>query len=117
MNRDIFGGQWMQIKGIVRQEWGRLTNDPASISMGGSDREVGRLQESYGYARERVQKEFDDWLELREAAEREIGNRDIEATSPVPVPSSAPRGERCEGPDREIRLSSVIAGPMVPKGK
>jgi len=62
MNEDIFKGQWSQLKGRVRQEWGRFTNDDVARIDG--DREVllGRLQELYGRTREEAEEEVEQFL-------------------------------------------------------
>jgi uncharacterized protein YjbJ (UPF0337 family) len=62
MNQETLKGEWMQLKGRVRREWGKLTNDDIAAIQG--DREVllGRLQERYGHTREEVEHEFDDWF-------------------------------------------------------
>jgi uncharacterized protein YjbJ (UPF0337 family) len=62
MNEDILKGQWSQLKGRVRQEWGRFTNDDVARIDG--DREVllGRLQELYGRTREEAEEEVEQFL-------------------------------------------------------
>jgi uncharacterized protein YjbJ (UPF0337 family) len=62
MNQDTLKGEWLQLKGRVRKEWGKLTNDDMAAIKG--DREVllGRLQERYGHTREVVEREFDAWF-------------------------------------------------------
>ena len=61
MNQDTLKGEWMQLKGRARKQWGKLTNDDIASIKG--DREVllGRLQERYGNTREEVEREFEDW--------------------------------------------------------
>lgn len=62
VNQETLKGQWMQLRGRVRREWGKLTNGDIAAIQG--DREVllGRLQERYGQTREEVEHELDDWL-------------------------------------------------------
>lgn len=52
MNRDIFEGNWKQIKGKVKEQWGKLTDDDLDMINGRRDQLVGRIQERYGLARE-----------------------------------------------------------------
>ncbi|CAN5671841.1 CsbD family protein [soil metagenome] len=61
MNRDIFGGNWKQFTGKVKEKWGELTDDDLQAIDGKEDQLVGRLQEKYGYSRERAQQEADDF--------------------------------------------------------
>jgi uncharacterized protein YjbJ (UPF0337 family) len=62
MNRDVFKGRWQQLTGAVKTQWGRLTDDDVRRIGGDLEQLVGRLQERYGYARERAMEEVDDFL-------------------------------------------------------
>jgi len=62
MNEDTLKGQWTQIKGRVREQWGKLTDDDITRIEGKSEQLVGRLQERYGWAREDAQREVDNWM-------------------------------------------------------
>ena len=61
MNEDIFGGNWMQFKGKVKEQWGKLTDDDLDVIAGKRDQLLGRLQERYGYARDRAEEELRDF--------------------------------------------------------
>jgi uncharacterized protein YjbJ (UPF0337 family) len=52
MNQDTFEGNWMQLKGKVKEEWGKLTDDDLDIIAGKRDQLAGRLQERYGLAKD-----------------------------------------------------------------
>jgi uncharacterized protein YjbJ (UPF0337 family) len=58
MNEDTFEGKWKQMKGSVREWWGKLTDDDVERVGGKKDRLVGVLQERYGYTRERAEEEI-----------------------------------------------------------
>jgi len=62
MNWDQVEGKWKQMRGAVKQKWGKLTDSDLDTISGGRDQFVGRLQERYGIAREQAQKEADEWL-------------------------------------------------------
>jgi uncharacterized protein YjbJ (UPF0337 family) len=62
MNEDTLKGQWTQIKGRVREQWGKLTDDDITRIEGKSEQLVGRLQERYGWAKEDAQREVDNWM-------------------------------------------------------
>ena len=62
MNQDVLKGKWMQLKGEVRTQWGKLTNDDLDQIEGNTEKLVGKLQERYGYAREQAQEEYDRWM-------------------------------------------------------
>jgi uncharacterized protein YjbJ (UPF0337 family) len=57
MNNDRVAGQWKQIKGSIKEQWGKLTDDEISQLEGHSDRLAGRLQERYGIAREEAERQ------------------------------------------------------------
>ena len=54
-------GNWKQIKGRVKERWGKLTNDDLTAIAGRRDRLEGMIQERYGYASARVRNEIEDW--------------------------------------------------------
>jgi uncharacterized protein YjbJ (UPF0337 family) len=62
MNEDILKGQWSQLKGRVRQEWGRFTNDDVARIDGDREILLGRLQELYGRTREEAEEELEQFL-------------------------------------------------------
>lgn len=63
MNRDTLKGQWMQLKGKVRQQWGQLTDDEIDQVQGNAEMLIGRIQERYGRSREEAEREVDRWLD------------------------------------------------------
>jgi len=62
MNRDTLKGQWMQLKGKVRQQWGELTNDEVDQMQGNAEMLIGKIQERYGYERAKAEQEVERWL-------------------------------------------------------
>ncbi len=62
MNTDILAGKWKQIKGEIKEQWGDLTDDELNRIDGQRDKMVGLLQEKYGYARDRAERELDQFL-------------------------------------------------------
>ena len=62
MNQDTLKGQWLQLKGKARQQWGKLTDDDMDQIQGQAEQLVGRVQESYGVARDEAQLQVDGWL-------------------------------------------------------
>jgi uncharacterized protein YjbJ (UPF0337 family) len=62
MNADVLKGKWKQLRGEVKQWWGDLTDDDFEKIDGERDKLVGRLQERYGYAKERAEAEVDQRL-------------------------------------------------------
>jgi len=65
MNWDIIEGKWKQIKGDVRSQWGKLTDDDIDRIAGKRDKLVGTLQERYGKERDEAEREVDTWVSTR----------------------------------------------------
>ena len=63
MNDDVFGGLWKQLKGQVRQQWGKLTDDDLETIGGSKDEVIGRIQERYGWEREKAEMEVNDFFD------------------------------------------------------
>lgn len=59
MNKDIFEGKWTEIKGKLKQKWGKLTDDDITQINGSYEELAGRLQKTYGYQKDQVKKEID----------------------------------------------------------
>ncbi|MFZ0500576.1 MAG: CsbD family protein [Steroidobacteraceae bacterium] len=57
MNSDRTAGQWKQIKGSIKEKWGKLTDDEITQLEGHSEKLVGKLQERYGLEREEAERE------------------------------------------------------------
>ena len=59
MNMDQIKGQWLQMKGAAKTQWGKLTDDELTQVEGDVDRLVGLVQERYGYEKDRAREEVD----------------------------------------------------------
>lgn len=67
LNRDTLAGQWKQVKGDVKSKWGQLTDDELTRVEGDYEKLVGAIQTRYGYTRERIENEINDWFNSRKA--------------------------------------------------
>jgi len=63
MNTDVLQGKWNQLKGNVRKQWGKLTDDDVDQVQGDAEILAGRIQERYGRTKEQAKQEVDRWLE------------------------------------------------------
>jgi len=54
-------GNWKQVKGKVKEKWGKLTDDDLNVINGRRDQLEGKIQERYGYAKDQARKDIDDW--------------------------------------------------------
>jgi uncharacterized protein YjbJ (UPF0337 family) len=61
MNWDQVEGKWKQMKGSLREQWGKLTDDDFETIQGNRDRFLGKLQERYGYTKEQAEQELERW--------------------------------------------------------
>ena len=61
MNKDEASGNWKQFKGKFKEKWGKLTDDDFTVIEGKRDQLVGKIQERYGYEKDRAEKEVKEW--------------------------------------------------------
>ena len=61
MNKDQAAGQWKQLKGKVKEQWGKLTDDDLTVLEGDLDQLTGRVQERYGVAKEEAERQVRDF--------------------------------------------------------
>ena len=62
MNSDQLKGNWKQLMGDAKKQWGKLTDYDLQQVEGRKDKLVGKIQERYGSSREEAEKQADDWL-------------------------------------------------------
>jgi len=62
MNSDQLQGKWKQMKGSIRERWGKLTDDDVDVVNGQTTQLVGRIQERYSIAKEEAQKQVEEWM-------------------------------------------------------
>lgn len=62
MTQDMLKGAWKQLKGNVKQKWGKLTDDDLMEIDGNKDILIGKLQQRYGYSRMEAEKDYDTWM-------------------------------------------------------
>lgn len=60
-NWDQIEGNWKQLKGSAREQWGKLTNDDLDVIGGKRDKLIGKIQERYGIEREAAEKQVEDY--------------------------------------------------------
>jgi uncharacterized protein YjbJ (UPF0337 family) len=96
MNWDQVEGKWKQMKGAVKEKWGKLTDDDLDRIAGKRDKLAGRLQECYGLHKEVAEKQCDEWCNTAE----DIMNKESAAQQPRSSAknfSSASRGTSEDG--------------------
>ena len=55
MNWDRIEGNWKQVTGRAKVQWGKLTNDDLDVIAGKRDQLLGRIQERHGVAKDEAE--------------------------------------------------------------
>lgn len=58
MNEDRIAGNWKQLKGKIKEKWGKLTDDELDVAGGKLDQVAGKIQERYGIAKDQAEREI-----------------------------------------------------------
>ena len=61
-NEDVYRGKWLEFKGKIQKNWGKITDDEVNEMKGESKELQGKLQQKYGYTKEEARKEIDSFL-------------------------------------------------------
>lgn len=59
MNKQIFKGNWNELKGKLKQKYGQLTDDDLVYIEGKEDELYGRIQKRLGKGKEEIKREID----------------------------------------------------------
>jgi len=63
MDTNIVEGKWKEFKGLIRENWGKLTEDEIEKTEGNLDQIAGKLQQRYGYKLDEARKVVNGLLE------------------------------------------------------
>jgi uncharacterized protein YjbJ (UPF0337 family) len=61
MNSDTIKGQWKQLNGRIKAQWGKLTDDDLTVAEGNGEYLAGKVQERYGVTKELALKQVEDF--------------------------------------------------------
>lgn len=70
MNEDILNGKWLEIRGRVKEKWGKLTDNNFGEIEGRGEKLLGLLQKKYGCIKDKTELEYQDSVELAEIVTR-----------------------------------------------
>lgn len=70
MTQDILKGKWKELRGKVRQQWGKLTDDDVERINGSFEMLSGRLQQAYGFHKNQAEKAIEEFLERHKSTEK-----------------------------------------------
>ena len=59
--REGIQGNWKQLSGSVRHEWGKLTHNDVEQVKGDVEVLAGKIQERYGVTKAEAPKQIDQW--------------------------------------------------------
>jgi uncharacterized protein YjbJ (UPF0337 family) len=57
MNKDQVSGGWHQLKGKVKEQWGKLTDDDLRELDGNAEQLAGKIQQRYGVQKEEAERQ------------------------------------------------------------
>jgi uncharacterized protein YjbJ (UPF0337 family) len=75
MNSDQVEGKWKQLKGTIKEKWGKLTDDDITYIAGKKDALAGKIQERYGMTREDAERQADEFHRTHFPADTTTGVR------------------------------------------
>lgn len=112
MNKDVLQGNWMQLSGELKKQWGKLTDDDLKQIEGQRDKLEGTLRRRYGYSSAKASREVDSFLQdtesrlssVRELLRRRVGKAQEQAQDTAETVRHAV-GTAAE--DANVQLSKV----------
>ncbi len=60
---DYIEGKWKEMRGRVRERWGKLTDDDLDVIAGKRDQLIGLIQQRYGLARNEIERQVSEFEE------------------------------------------------------
>lgn len=100
MNEEQFKGHYNEMKGKLKERWGRLTDDELTQINGRRDQLLGKIQVKYGIAKERAENEL---------------NRFLDSYSPTSAPSSSSKAGSFVAPAARKEAAPMGAGASFKK--
>jgi uncharacterized protein YjbJ (UPF0337 family) len=58
-------GNWNQLKGKIKEQWGNLTDDDLDQISGKREQLIGKIQDRYSVNKDAASKLVDDWLKTQ----------------------------------------------------
>lgn len=56
-------GMWKQVRGKIKEQWGKLTDDDLDVINGRREQLEGMIQQRYGWERDRVRRDINTWYD------------------------------------------------------
>lgn len=61
MNQDMAQGSWNELKGKIKAKWAKFTDQDIDELKGNLEQIAGKIQKTYGYAKEKAEQEFNEF--------------------------------------------------------
>jgi len=81
LNKNTVSGKMKEVKGQVREQWGKATNDPKQVIKGNAEQAVGKAQQGVGELKERAKTSVIDAVDKAKGRDRETYTDDPMATN------------------------------------
>ena len=72
-------GNWKQVKGKIKEKWGKLTDDDLDVINGRRDQLEGKIQERYGVTKAEARKQIDHWASMFHTHQTEQSDSNAQA--------------------------------------
>lgn len=76
MNQDQVAGAWREIRGKLKAQWGKLTDDDLKQLEGNVQQLAGKLQQRYGLARAEAERQVQDFQRQMNTDDNEDADSD-----------------------------------------
>ncbi len=107
MNKEVLEAQWLQVKGIIKEKFGNLTDDDIRQIDGRYDQLVARLQQRYGYSKEEAEEELRKWVLVKDPG---TFSRDKPFVKPAARSEDSFSAKRSEGGTSSLLNWLIVAG-------
>ncbi len=77
--QDRIQGNWKQLQGSVRHQWGKLTHNDVEEIKGDVEVLAGKIQERYSVTKAEAKKQIDQWASEFQARQMEQSNSNTSA--------------------------------------
>jgi uncharacterized protein YjbJ (UPF0337 family) len=62
MDWNVIEGRWHQLKGDLKHQWAKLTDDDIAAISAQREKLVGKIQERYGVLKDDASRQVDAWI-------------------------------------------------------
>jgi len=61
MSWEQISGQWTQLKGSLKEQWGKLTDNELKTIARNRENFIGKLQEKHGLTKDEAERQLHEW--------------------------------------------------------